>query len=393
MHTTLDSYGTAMRCLERVPSRQGGLGGAPVWLLVFGLALVFGGAACGGGTTEAETTETPRSVPVRTATVQSRDLVETLTLTGTLDPRAQVTVVPEVSARLERTLVTEGDRVVRGQLVAVLDDTDFRLSCDRARAALAVAEANRAHARAEKERADSLLETGGITDKDHLAAQVAVQVADASHAQAKSELAIAERQLGRAQIAAPLDGRIARRLVDAGAMVQAGTPIYTIVDDAMFEFRSAVASGDFGKLRVGEKVTVTVDALPGLTIAGQVNRIAPQVDARSRAFEVVIRVPGRRELVSGLFARADVHVGDVRGGLVVPPAALLRDGADPTRARTFVVVDGKAERRDVTIGIERPDAIQVTTGLKAGEVVIVDPPSALGPGTAVDMGQDAKAES
>ncbi len=93
------------------------------------LAIAAGGAACSG--TEAETqspaVETIRTIPVRTATVQTRDLVETLSLTGTLDPRSEVTVVPEISARLERVLKTEGDRVGRGELLAVLDDADFTL--------------------------------------------------------------------------------------------------------------------------------------------------------------------------------------------------------------------------------------------------------------------------
>ena len=98
------------------------------YLLALAIAAA-GGAACSG--TEAETqspaVETIRTIPVRTATVQTRDLVETLSLTGTLDPRSQVTVVPEISARLERVLKTEGDRVGRGELLAVLDDADFRL--------------------------------------------------------------------------------------------------------------------------------------------------------------------------------------------------------------------------------------------------------------------------
>jgi membrane fusion protein (multidrug efflux system) len=322
---------------------------------------------------------------VRTATVETRDLTETLTLTGTLDPRAEVTVGSEVSARLERVLKNEGDRVATGQVIAVLDNADFRLARDRARAMQSIADANRAHARAEKDRADSLLKTGGITDKDHLSAQVAVQVADASYAQAASELAIAERQLGRSEITAPLSGRISKRFVDAGAMVAAATPIYTIVDDSQFEFRAAVASSDFGKLRVGQKVTVTADALPGFTTEGEVNRITPQIDARSRSFDVIVRVPGRPQLVSGLFTRGEVRVRDVPGSLVVPPAALVRDGADPNHAQTFVVVAGKAERRDVTVGIEVADAVQVTAGVKAGEVVVLDPPSALGPGTQVQI--------
>jgi len=354
-------------------------------LLVVVLAAAVGAAACSGTEAETAPVETVRSIPVRTATVQTRDLAETLSLTGTLDPRAQVTVVPEVSARLVRVLRNEGDRVTPGQLIAVLDDADFRLARDRAKAYLDVAEANRAHAHAEKDRADSLLKTGGITDKDHLAAQVAVQVSEASAAQARSELAITDRQMGRSQITAPIGGRIARRHADAGTIVAAGTPLYTIVDDSTFEFRSSVPSGDFGKIRVGEHVVVTVDALPGFVTEGEVNRIAPQVDARSRAFEVIIRVPGRPQLVSGLFARAQVKVRDVPGSLTVPPAALLRDGSDPSKAQTYVVAGNKVERRDVLVGVEVPDAVQVTSGLKAGEVVVIDPPSALGPGTQVQV--------
>jgi membrane fusion protein (multidrug efflux system) len=222
---------------------------------------------------------------------------------------------------------------------------------------------------------------------------VAVQVSDASHAQARSELAIAERQMGRSQIAAPINGRIAKRHADAGTVVAAGTPLYTIVDDSVFEFRSSVASSDFGKVKVGETVVVTVDALPGFVTEGEVNRIAPQVDARSRSFEVIIRVAGKPQLVSGLFARAEVKVREVPNSLTVPPAALLRDGSDPTKAQTFVVVNNKAERRDVLVGVEVPDAVQVVSGLKAGEIVVVDPPSALGPGTQVQVERDAKAGS
>jgi RND family efflux transporter MFP subunit len=354
-------------------------------LMMFGLLGAVMAAGCSSTEAEVPAAEVVRAVPVRTATVETRDLAETLSLTGTLDPRAQVTVVPELSARIERVLKQEGDPVAQGQLLALLDNTDFRLARDRARANLDLAEANRAHALAEKERADALLKTGGITDKDHLAARVAVQVAEASHAQARSELAIAQRQIGRTQITAPISGRVAKRHADVGTIVSAGTSLYTIVDDSVFEFRSSVGSGDFGKLKVGESVTVSADALPGFTTEGEVNRISPQIDARSRSFEAIIRVPGRPQLVSGMFARAEVTVRRVPNSLTVPPAALLRDGSDPSKAQTFVVVNNKVERRDVLVGVETPDAIQVTSGLKPGERVVLDPPSALGPGTQVQV--------
>jgi len=342
-------------------------------------------SACSGRTAAEPIVATEQKLPVRTSTVETRDLTETLTLTGSLEPRAQVPVVAEVAARLMRVLKDEGDRVAQGAVIAVLDDTDFRLARDRAKAALDLAEANRAHARAEEDRAASLLKTGGITDKDRLAAQLAVQVAEASSSQARTELAIAEQQLARTQVRAPLAGRIASRVGDAGTMLAVGSPIFEIVDDAVFEFRASVASSDFARVRVGEEVKVTVDALPGFSATGKVTRIAPVVDPRSRSFEVVVRIPGSPQLVSGLFARADIHVRDVPGGLTVPPAALVRDGGDPARAQAFVVIDGKAERRDVTVGVERSDAVQVTSGLRAGEVVVVDPPAALGPGTPVEI--------
>lgn len=350
------------------------------------LAVVLAGLSACSRQTDAESgVEVTRTIPVRTVAVETRNVTETLTLTGTLDPRAVVPVVAEVSARLLSVLRNEGDRVAKGSLLAVLDEIDFRLARDRAKAALDVAEASRAHAHVEEDRAESLLKTGGITDKDRLAAKVAVQIADAATAQARTELAITEQQLARCQVLAPIAGRIAKRSTDAGTMLTPGAQIFSIVDDSAFEFRAAVPSADFGRVKLGESVTVSVDALPGFSTVGKVSRIIPLVDVRSRSFEVVVLVPGQPQLVSGLFARADVRVREILDGLMVPPAALVRDGADPARAQAFVIVGGKAERRDVTVGVEAADAVQVTNGLKVGEMVVVDPPAALGPGTQVDI--------
>lgn len=332
-----------------------------------------------------EATLAARAVPVRTTAVESRPLRERLELTGTLRPRAQVNVAAEVSARMVRLLKDEGARVREGEAIALLDATDFKLALDRATAALAVAEANRAHALAERDRADQLVKTGGITDKDRLAAQVALQVAEASLAQVRAETAIARQAVTRAEVKAPFSGRIARRLADAGTLLTPGVPIVTLVDDAVLEFRAQVPSADYDKVRVGNAVTVTVDALPDWRTQGQLARITPMVDERSRAFEVVVQVPGGERLIAGLFARAVVDVREVAGAVVVPPAALVRDGARPELAHVFVVAGGKADRREVVLGIEDADVVQVTRGLAAGDVVVVDPPVSLASGTPVEI--------
>ncbi len=325
----------------------------------------------------------PKGVSVRTATVQARDLPEEIVLTGTLRPRAQVQLVAEVPARLVRLQRDDGARVAKGEVLALLDETDYRLANDRARAALAMAEANRAHAVAERQRADNLLKTGGITDRDHLSAQVALQVSDAALAQARAEAAIAAQQLARTQVRAPFAGRIGRRFPDTGAMLATGTPLFTLVDDSALEFEAQVPSRDFARVKVGAPVSLAIDALPGSKIQGRIVRVQPLIDERSRSFGVVVEVPGRPELVGGLFARAAVRVGTAKQALVVPPAALVRDGSDPTKAELFVVRNGKAEKHAIALGVETPEGVQASNGLRSGDEVVLDPPPSLADGAPV----------
>ena len=353
----------------------------PLLLAAFPLLL----SACSGGGSAESAAAAPRGLAVRTAPVVKRDLPEDVVLTGTLKPRAQVQVVAEVQARLLRVLRDEGARVTKGDVLAMLDETDYRLANDRARAMLAVAEANRAHAQTEKERADNLLKTGGITDRDHLAAQVALQLAEAGLAQARAESAIVAQQLARTQVKAPFTGRVAKRLQDPGSMLAPGAPLFTLVDDSVLEFKAPVPSRDLAKVKLGAPVELGIDALPGARVSGRIARVEPLVDERTRSFQVVVEVPGRPGIVGGLFARASVRVGQVEGALVVPPAGLVRDGSDPTRAEVFVVRGGKAEKVAVTLGVEAPDGVQATSGLQAGDQVVLDPPTALASGAPVEV--------
>ena len=350
------------------------------------LPAALAAAACGGNAQSSPAAA--KAIPVRTAVAVARDIDQALTLTGTLRPRMQAQVSAEVGGRLVRVLHDEGDRVRAGDTLALLDPTDYRLAHERARAGLRVAEANLAHAQAEEERAQNLLRTGGITDKDRLAAQVNLKVAEAAVAQAQADASITATQQGRAAVRAPFAGRVAKKMADPGTMIAAGTPLFTVVDDSVLELRASVPSASYGAIEVGAPVQVTVDAVGGPTLAGRVARIAPLVDERNRSFEAVIEVPGSATLVGGLFARASVAVGRVTGAIVVPPGALVRDAAGVT-ADVWVVNGAAAEKRTVPVGAELSDGVQVVSGLAAGDRVIVDPPAALAPGAAVDV-RDAR---
>lgn len=356
------------------------------------IAAAVVGAAC-RDTVASNEPPAPAALSVRTAAAEPRDILETLTLSGTLRPRAQVDVVAEVGARLLHVLKVEGARVDSGEPLAQLDGTDLHLTHARVQALLAAAEANHSHAIAEKERADSLRRTGGITEQGRLAAEVGLQLAAAALDQARAEEALAAKQEERTVVRAPFAGVVAHSMVDAGTMVAPGTPLFTLVDDAQLELRGALPSLDFGQATVGDAATVTVDALAGVELQGKVARITPLVDERTRTFEIVVVVDGREGLAGGSFARATIELGTVEGALMVPPGALLRDEADPRSAAAFVVVDGHAERRALGLGLERPEGVQVTAGLAAGERVVLEPPAALTGGDAVvDVDARAAAE-
>ncbi len=167
-----------------------------------------------------------------------------------------------------RVLKDEGDRVAQGTVLAVLDDTDFRLARDRAKAALDVAEANRAHAQGGRgsrrqpaedrrhHRQGSPGRAGGRSGGRSVRRAGAHRAGDC-------------RTAARAHAGQGAACRAHRQAsADAGTMLAVGRPIFEIVDDGVFEFRASVASADFAKVRVGEAVTVTVDALPGFSDRG-----------------------------------------------------------------------------------------------------------------------------
>lgn len=328
--------------------------------------------------------ENARAVFVRTALVEQKQILDEVSVTGTIRPQAQVQVVSEVSARLLRLNKDEGAWVSKGEVIAVLDATDARLAADRADAAVAVAEANRAHALAERDRANNLLKTGGITDKDHLAATVNLQVAEASLAQVKAEAAISARNLSRCYIKAPFSGRIAKRLVDVGTMLAPATPVLQLVDNSTLEFRASVPSAELARVTIGAPVAITVDALPGVSLHGKVSRILPLVEERNRSFEVIARVGETSNLVSGLFARGRIRVREIKDAQVVPPSALVHDGQSQGKANIFVIEQGKAEVRPVEMGVEGADAVQIH-GLKVGTMIVVDPPTTLAAGSPVQI--------
>lgn len=317
--------------------------------------------------------------------VAPRNLDLTIDITGSLVSAAAVEVKTEFAGRLVSMLKKEGDPVRQGELLAQLDDTDARLSLGQARAAWEVAQAalERArvagdHARAELERAQNLVKSGGITDRDLLTAyttdrdaRAQDKVAEAQVEQAKQAVALAEKHWRDCRILSPIRGEVERKFLNPGGWLDGSVLLYRLVDNQRLELETYVASSELGRVQKGQKVRFTVAAFPGETFEGAIKNISAAVDMLNRSALLRAAVPNPAgRLKAGMFIKGRIIVGAKPDALVVPVSALWRrSGQAPF---LYVAVNNLAQKREVKTGQEADDSIEITSGLASGETVIVE---------------------
>jgi len=347
-----------------------------------GLAALLGSACSRDNAKPA--TATP-AVSVKVVRVEPRPLEDALDITGSLVSSVAVEVKTEFAGRLVAMRKQEGDRVGRGELLAQLDDTGARLSVAQARASLDVAQAalDRARvgeqaARIEGERSENLSRSGGITQRDYQAAQVAthdtraqVKLAEAQVEQVRQALAIAEKHLRDCRILAPIAGEVERKLANPGGWVDGNTVLYRLVDNQRLELQTFVASADLARLERGQKVRFTVATYGDEDFGATVLSIGAGVDPQSRSAPVRAAVPNpARKLKAGMFVKGRIVTGVKPSGLVVPLEAVWHRTGQPPHV--FVLEQNRARRREVKLGSEASAAIEIVSGLKAGDVVVAE---------------------
>lgn len=362
-----------------------------------GLALValveLGTVSC---SREAARTAAPPPLAVRVARVESRPLEITLDVTGSLVSSVAVDVKTEFAERLASMLKQAGDRVAQGELIAQLDDANARLALGQARASLEVAQAaeDRAkvgaeHARTEFERAQNLLKTGGITDRDLQAAQMAqrdaqaqVKFAEAQVEQARQTAAVAEKHLRDCRIISPISGEVERKALNPGGWVDGNALLYHLVDNQRLELDTFVASSDLANVKAGQTLRFTVAAYPGEDFAAKIINISAAVDMLNRSAPLRAAVPNPNgKLKAGMFVKGRIVTGVVAQAMVVAPEAVWRRAG---QAPYVYVVEGQqARKREVKLGREEPAGLEVTDGLRAGETVVLEQNLELAEGVAL----------
>lgn len=294
---------------------------------------------------------------------------------GSLKSNESVTMRPEIAGRIAAIHLREGATATKGAVLVALDASTQS-------AELQQAEANRALAQANFKRNEELFQKKFISERarDESAATLKVQDAAVALAQAKYQ---------KTQIRAPFTGVVGIRNVSAGDYVKEGQELINIEDISSLKVDFRLPENLFSRLKIGQSIEVTTDAMADQTFKGVVDAIDPMLDASGRAISLRARLPNTDlKLRPGMFVRVRLAFASERRGLAVPEEALVPAGADNY---VFKVTDGKVARVKVNLGQRRQGTVEIVGGLKEGDTVVTAGQLKLHDGTAVKVLQPSVA--
>jgi len=332
-------------------------------------AALVAAAACKKGPDPAARTRPPPSVTV--SAVKLKEVPVEIRAPIDLRPLEQAEVGAKTLGYLDAVLVDRGDRVRRGQLLAVVRPSDLPDQLAAARGTLAQAQAAVALARANRERAEQLAPTGFVSKQELQQNETNLASAEATLAAAQANVGALATRIGEMRIESPLDGVVAIRRLDPGALVgpTAGSgTILTVQRLDTLRVFVPVNERDVERLRVGQEAHLELDALPGRTIQGRVVRVSPSFDPVARTLDAEIQVPNPGALLRpGMYGRAAIVTEVHPDGIVVPASAVqLSNG----KQYVFVLKGDKASRVAIRTGVDGGDWLEVIAGLARGDEIV-----------------------
>jgi RND family efflux transporter MFP subunit len=274
-------------------------------------------------------------------------------VTGAIVSANEATLSSRVVGRIENVRVKEGGVVKKGDLLLTLDSRDLQAQRDRAEAEL--------------ENATEQLRRVRSLYAERSAAKQELDNAERSHKVAEAALRAVEADLSYTVIKAPFDGIITNKMIEQGELTSPGRSLLRIEDQGHYRLETSVAETDLPALRIGQQVTVRLDALGDEPIPSRIGQILPAADPSTHSFLVKADLAADPRLKSGLFGRMVFPVGR-RSTLLVPRSAVSVRGE---LARVYVVVEsGLIQSRLIQLGKTHDDRVEVLSGLASGEQIL-----------------------
>lgn len=318
-----------------------------------------------GGTGPERADATPVLAVVMTR-AQLSTLPRRIPASGNIAPWQEASVGTEVDGlQLTEVKVNVGDRVRRGQVLAVFKSEMVVADLAEAQASVAQARARRIEAEANAERARRLDGSGAMSaqqvDAYVLAARTARAGLDAAEATAQRH----RLRLAQTRVLAPSDGIITARTATVGAVMPGGQELFRLIKDGRLEWRATVAMSDMSRLLPGQVAEISVHGQP--PIKGRLRVVAPSIDTRTHNGLVYVDLPADGQVRAGAFARGHFEAGESRALTVPQQAVLLRDGfsyvmrLDP---------GAKVLMTRISVGRRIGDRVEVTGGLESSEPIV-----------------------
>jgi membrane fusion protein (multidrug efflux system) len=323
---------------------------------------------------DASEPDVPRK-PVAVETVALGEIADRIQATANLVPERQVTVLAETTARVDEILAEEGDTVEKGAVLAQLERREAEI-------ALRGAKVKAKAAARDLERAEKMLAEGLMSPEEYDAKQL-------EHETAQQQLDEAEWALEKTTIRAPFAASVTERLIEPGQHVRSGDRLFSVADFEPLVAEIHVPEEDAAFLDIGQPVTLTPRALPEQSFSGRIQRLSPMVDTETGT--VTVRIEARDVPVGarpGAFVTVTTERERRVNVPVIPKRAVIREIGT---AFAFVASDGKAERRELRVGLETDGTYEVLGGLEAGESVVVTGHGNLRNGTPLEIVEERAA--
>ena len=309
-------------------------------------------AGCGNVTTKkAETaTVTVADPTVSVAQVFVREVPQEAVYTSTVQAFVKNNIAPQTAGRITKINVEVGDFVKEGQVLAEID-----------KAQLLQAQLQLQNQEVELQRLKTLYEEGGLSQSDYDAIQLQYNVL-------KTQV---DNLIENTTLRSPINGVITARNYDVGDMYAMSAPLFTVEQIVPVKLLIGVSETDYSKVKKGDSVTVTADAIPDKTFYGKVNRIYPTVDPATRTFTVEVKIDNAyKTLRPGMFARATVNFGS-NNNVVIPDVAVVKQQGSGERFVYVLNEDNTVTYTKVVLGRRMGAEYEVLEGLQDGDKVVV----------------------
>lgn len=279
-----------------------------------------------------------------------------INLPGSIEPWTDLQLLAKISGTITELLVAEGDRVKVGDIIARIEDADYRFALDRARAAYNLA-------KADFERDNAIYSKGMIPAADLEARKTSMQMA-------KADLENAELQYSRCNITAPMDGVVTKLDAKIGLRLSVGDPIAEILEIDRLKAVIGIPESDVNAVRLLDTVELTIQALDGATISARKHFLSPAPETVARLYEMELELDNSDgRILPGMFVRADIIKRTAKDAVTVPFYSVISRNDEQF---VFVEKDGVVEKRNVRLGIMEQWMVEITEGLAGGDHLVVE---------------------